>query len=75
MSAPAILTLSVSETAKLLGVSRNGAYEAIAKGELPSIRVGRRLLVPRVALERMLDVEVPTRNVQGGWKREGPCQQ
>ena len=48
------LTFSVSQTAKLLGVSRNGAYEAIARGQVPSIRIGRRLLVPRIALERML---------------------
>ena len=49
------LTLSVAETAKLLGVSRNGAYEAIARGDVPSIRLGRRLLVPRAALLQMLD--------------------
>jgi excisionase family DNA binding protein len=54
MSNTEALTLSVDQTAKLLGLSRNGAYEAIARGEVPSIRIGRRLLVPRVALERML---------------------
>jgi excisionase family DNA binding protein len=54
MSTPEILTFSVAETAKLLGVSRNGAYEAIARGQLPSIRIGRRLLVPRAALQRLL---------------------
>jgi len=59
MPIPEVLTLTVAETAELLRLSRNGAYEAIAKGELPSIRVGRRLLVPRLALERMLDVQVP----------------
>jgi excisionase family DNA binding protein len=54
MSDTESLTLSVDQTAKLLGLSRNGAYEAIARGDVPSIRIGRRLLVPRVALERML---------------------
>jgi excisionase family DNA binding protein len=49
------LTLTVPEVAALLGVSRNAAYEAVAVGQIPSIRIGRRLLVPRVALERLLD--------------------
>lgn len=47
-------TLSVPEAAKLLGIGKNLAYEAVQRGEIPSIKVGRRLLVPRAALERML---------------------
>jgi excisionase family DNA binding protein len=46
--------LTVNETAQLLRIGRNSAYEAIRRGELPSVRIGRRLLVPRVALERLL---------------------
>ncbi|HEV3194235.1 MAG TPA: helix-turn-helix domain-containing protein [Polyangiaceae bacterium] len=48
------LTFTVSQAAKLLGLSRNVAYEAVARGEIPSLRIGRRLLVPRAALERLL---------------------
>ena len=48
------LTSSVEEAAAALGIGRRLAYEAIARGELPAIRVGRRLLVPRVALAAML---------------------
>ncbi len=48
-------TLTVDETASALGISRNAAYEGVRRGEIPSIRVGRRLLVPRAALERMLE--------------------
>ena len=48
-------TLTVDETASALGISRNAAYEGVRRGEIPSIRVGRRLLVPRPALERMLE--------------------
>ena len=44
------LTLTVEETAQLLGISRGSAYTAVRAGELPSIRVGRPLLVPRHAL-------------------------
>jgi excisionase family DNA binding protein len=39
----------------MLGISRAFAYEAVRRGEIPSIRIGRRVLVPRAALERMLN--------------------
>lgn len=45
---------SVAEAAKLLRLSRNSTYQAIYHGEIPSIRIGKRILVPRVALEKML---------------------
>jgi excisionase family DNA binding protein len=47
-------TYTVSEAAKVLGIGRNSAYEAIRQGQIPSIRIGARLLVPRAALERFL---------------------
>jgi excisionase family DNA binding protein len=50
------LTLTVEEAAAVLGISRAFAYEAVRRGEVPSIKIGRRVLVPRAALERMLDV-------------------
>ena len=49
------LCLSVPETAKVLGISRGLAYELARSGELPVVRFGRRLLVPKIALERMLN--------------------
>lgn len=48
------LTLTVEEAAALLGISRAFAYEAVRRGEIPSIRIGRRVLVPRVALDRLV---------------------
>jgi len=48
------LTLTVAEASKILGVSRNKAYEAAKRGEIPTIKIGKRILVPVVALERML---------------------
>lgn len=48
------LTLTVPETARRLGIGKNLAYDAIQRGEIPSIRVGHRLLVPVVALEAMM---------------------
>ena len=46
--------LTVDETARLLGLGRSATYDAVRRGDLPSIRIGRRLLVPRVALDRVL---------------------
>jgi excisionase family DNA binding protein len=48
------MTLTITEAAKALGIGRNAGYEAARRGEIPTIRIGKRLLVPRVALERML---------------------
>ncbi|MCL4849623.1 MAG: helix-turn-helix domain-containing protein [Acidobacteria bacterium] len=47
-------TLSVEEAARVMGIGRNSAYEAIRRGELPVVRLGRRLLVPQKALEVLL---------------------
>jgi len=48
------LTLSVEEAAKLLGIGRNLAYDRVKMGEIPVIKIGRRLLIPRAALEKLL---------------------
>jgi excisionase family DNA binding protein len=48
-------TYNVEEAGRLLGVGRNQAYEAARRGEIPTIKIGKRLLVPRAALDRMLD--------------------
>jgi excisionase family DNA binding protein len=48
------LTFSVPETATLLGISRAHAYELVARKELPAIRLGRRVLVPRRAIQELL---------------------
>ncbi len=49
------LTMTVDEVASVLGISRGLAYEKCRTGEIPTVRIGRRLLVSRRALERMLD--------------------
>jgi excisionase family DNA binding protein len=49
---PTVFT--VLEVAKILRIGYGSAYLAIARGEVPSVRVGRRILVPRYALEQML---------------------
>lgn len=48
------LVYTVEEAATLLGISRSFAYEAVQNGQIPSMRIGRRILVPKAALERFL---------------------
>jgi hypothetical protein len=56
MSEETTLTLSVPEAGKrYFGLSRNGAYDAAARGDIPTIKIGRLLRVPIRALETMLD--------------------
>ncbi len=52
---PDRLTWSITEAAHVLGISRASAYEAAHRGELPVRVIGRRMLVPRAALLRLLD--------------------
>ena len=49
------LAYSVVEVARMLGIPRNLAYEMVRARQLPAIRLGKRLLVPKRALERMLE--------------------
>ncbi|MGD9118064.1 MAG: helix-turn-helix domain-containing protein [Dehalococcoidia bacterium] len=48
------LVVSVQKAANLLGISRNATYEAVRIGEIPSIKIGRRVIIPRAALMKML---------------------
>lgn len=57
------LVLTVEEAAQLLGISRSFAYEAVQRGDIPSMRIGRRILVPKAALERFL-ASVPDQEVR-----------
>ncbi len=47
-------TYNVDECADLLGVSRSSAYAAVKSGEIPALRIGNRLLVPRSAITALL---------------------
>jgi excisionase family DNA binding protein len=48
------LTVSVEDAARMLGISRGAAYTHARDGSLPTIKLGKRLLVPKAALEKML---------------------
>ena len=58
------LVYTVAEAGALLGISRAFAYELVARGELPVIRLGRRRLVPKVALQALVD-EQPNDTTKG----------
>lgn len=53
-----LLVLSVDEAATILGLSRAFTYQLAAQGTLPSLRLGRRVLIPRRALEEFV-AQVP----------------
>jgi excisionase family DNA binding protein len=48
------LLLTVNEFAALARVGRSAAYEAIRRGQIPSVRIGRKIRIPRAALGRLL---------------------
>ena len=48
------LVHTVEEAGRLLGIGRSAAYEAARCGQIPVIRIGRRWLVSKIALDRML---------------------
>ena len=48
-------TLSAEEAGEMLGICKGSVYARIHSGEIPSFRVGRRYVIPRAPLERILD--------------------
>ena len=51
------ITGTVEEAAEVLDVSRNSAYEGVKTGEIPSMRIGKRIIVLWQPLLRKLGVE------------------
>ena len=49
------LTLTVEEAADLLGIGRSLAYRLAGSGQLPTVRLGRRIVVPTEALSHWLE--------------------
>ena len=49
------LCITVPEAAAMLGLSRNFTYELVKQKQLPVVKFGKRILIPRIALERMLE--------------------
>lgn len=53
------LTLTVTEAGMLLGVSRSTAYELVRSGELESVQLRRRVVVPVAVVAERLRITVP----------------
>jgi excisionase family DNA binding protein len=51
------VTITVEEAAELVGMSRSAAYRAAARGQLPTVRLGRRLRVPTAKFLSMLGLD------------------
>jgi excisionase family DNA binding protein len=64
-------TVTVEEAAQMLGISRSSAYECVKRGELRALRLGRRLVVPRVVLEDLLGAS--SADVKPPDLPESPC--
>lgn len=77
-TAPQRMTMTIEEAAEALGIGRQSAYQAARTGELPTIRLGRRLIVPRGRLLALLgeppesspNANEPTANGLAGKKPE-----
>jgi excisionase family DNA binding protein len=52
---PQPMTMSVDEASEALGISRSLAYELVRRGEIPSLRLGRRIVVPVRALDDLVE--------------------
>lgn len=52
------LTVDIPETAQILGLSKNGTYDAIKRGDIPAIRIGRRIVVARATLDKIVAGEL-----------------
>lgn len=50
-------TYDVVSAGKILGIGRTASYQAAARGEIPTIRIGGKLRVPKQALEKLLDID------------------
>jgi excisionase family DNA binding protein len=57
------LVYTVPEAGRLLGLGRNAAYDAAKRGDIPTLKMGRLLLVPKIPFHRMLGVNAAASTV------------
>ena len=65
------LVLTVAEAADRLGISSDLAYDLVARGELPSLRLGRRIVIPRIALLAFVESATGSRRIHRGFRAVG----
>ena len=54
LTQPTTLVYTIREAASLLTLGRSSMYNAVRNGSIPSVKLGRRILIPRAALEQFL---------------------
>jgi len=59
------LTYDVITAAKILGISRNSCYQGCLKGEIPHVKVGKRVLIAKIPFERWLSGNSEANNGKG----------
>lgn len=59
-------TYTPGELAVVLGISRNGVYSALRTGTIPNVRIGRRFVIPRAAVQEWLATIGPQKPSIGG---------
>jgi excisionase family DNA binding protein len=65
-------TYTVTEAAAVLGISRTSAYERVRAGELPALRLGRRIVITRSVVDAMLTAVPALGGGQGGATSDVP---
>lgn len=50
------MTVSVETAAQILGISRGAGYAAVRSGQIPSLKIGKRVLISRAWIEKVLAV-------------------
>jgi excisionase family DNA binding protein len=56
---PECRTVSLEDAAKILGISRASTYAYAKSGDLPVIRIGNRLLMPKAAIDKLFAEYAP----------------
>jgi excisionase family DNA binding protein len=56
-------TMTIEDASRILGISRTAAYTAAKTGDIPTIKIGRRTLVPTARLREMLGIDHPDKSI------------
>ncbi len=59
-------TYTVPQVAEMLGISRSTAYMCIRRGEIPSLTLGRRVVISKMAFEAFLAAHTPAATAPAG---------
>ena len=59
------LTYNVVEASRILGLSKNATYQGVLRNEIPHIKVGKRILIPRIAILKMMSEAGNSKAIRG----------